>query len=106
MFDLFADPLSAVNQLAAFMGALACWGLGGWLVGSAVYWRLHAVRVCGEVIGVRPKGKCYNSVYRYVAPSGETLEATPIEGSGRLRRRGNRTPVPLLGIPHKPQEDQ
>ncbi len=37
MFDLFADTLSAVNQLAAFMGALACWGLGGWLVGSAVY---------------------------------------------------------------------
>jgi len=29
MFDLFADTLSAVNQVAAFMGALACWGLGG-----------------------------------------------------------------------------
>jgi len=74
MFDRFADTLSAVNQVAAFMGALACWGLGGWLVGSAVYWRLHAVRVSGEVIGVRQKGNCYNSVYRYLAPSGETCE--------------------------------
>ena len=37
LFGLFANTLSAVNQVAAFMGALACWGLGGWLVGSAVY---------------------------------------------------------------------
>src|SRR5256885_11734108 len=73
------------------MGALACWGLGGWLVGSAVYWRLHAVHVCGEVIGVRQKGNCYNSVYRYVAPSGETCEATSIEGSGSLRGRDTGT---------------
>jgi len=106
MFDLFADTLSAVNQLAAFMGALACWGLGGWLVGSAVYWRLHAVHVSGEVIGVRQKGNCYNSVYRYVAPSGETCEATSIEGSGSLRGRDTGTQVPLLVIPDKPQEVQ
>src|SRR2546421_11758922 len=102
MFDLVANPLSAVNQLAAFVGALACRGLGGLLVGSAVYWRLHAVRVSGEVIGVRQKGNCYNSGYRYGAPSGETFEATSIEGSGGLRGRGTGTQGPLLGIPRKP----
>src|SRR2546429_9944648 len=109
MFDLFgrfANTLSAVNQVAAFMGALACWGFGGLLVGSAVYWRLHAVRVSGEVIGVRRKGNCYNSVYRYLAPSGETCEATSIEGSGSLRGRDTGTQVPLLVIPDKPQEVQ
>src|SRR2546430_598749 len=106
MFDLFADTLSAVNQLAAFMGALACWGLGGLLAGSAVSGRLHAVRVSGEVIGVRQKGNCYNSVYRYVAPSGETCEATSIEGSGSLRGRDTGTQVALLVIPDKPQEVQ
>src|SRR5256886_11856327 len=106
MFDLFADTLSAVNQLAAFMGALACWGLGGLLAGSAVSGRLHAVRVSGEVIGVRQKGNCYNSVYRYVAASGETCEATSIEGSGSLRGRDTGTQVPLLVIPDKPQEVQ
>src|SRR2546430_1567165 len=106
MFDLFADTLSAVNRLAAFMGALACWGLGGWLVGSAVYWRLAAVHVPGEVSGVRQKGNCSNSVYRYVAPSGEPCEATSIEGSGSLRGRDTGTQVPLLVIPDKPQEVQ
>src|SRR6267154_4520116 len=106
MFNLFANTLSAVNQVGAFMGALACWGVGGLLVGSAVYWRLHAVRVSGEVIGVRQKGNCYNSVYRYVAPSGETCEATSIEGSSSLRGRDTGTQVPLLLIPDKPQEVQ
>jgi len=106
LFGLFANTLSAVNQVAAFMGALACWGFGGLLVGSAVYWRLHAVRVSGEVIGVRRKGNCYNSVYRYLAPSGETCEATSIEGSGSLRGRDTGTQVPLLVIPDKPQEVQ
>jgi len=106
MFNLFANTLSAVNQVGAFMGALACWGVGGLLVGSAVYWRLHAVRVSGEVIGVRQKGNCYNSVYRYVAPSGETCEATSIEGSSSLRGRDTGTQVPLLVIPDKPREVQ
>src|SRR2546421_12426938 len=104
MFDLVANTLSAVNQLAAFVGALACWGVGGLLVGSAVYWRLHAVRVSGEGIGVRQDGNCYNSGYRYVAPSGETCGATSIEGASSLRGRDTGTQVPLLVIPDKAQE--
>src|SRR2546429_9458252 len=82
MFDLFADTLSAVNQLAAFMGALACWGLGGWLVGSAVYWRLHAGRGCGEVIRVRQEGNRFNSGDPHLAPPGGTREGASDAGAG------------------------
>ena len=56
MFGLFTSTLSAFNQFAAFFGALICWGLGGLLVANAVYWRVHALRVQGEVIGVRRSG--------------------------------------------------
>src|SRR5207253_11346078 len=80
MFDLVFSTLTALIQVATFVGALVCWGLGGLLVGNAIYWRRHAVRVQGEVIGVRRNGDCLNSVYRYVTPSGETLEATPTQG--------------------------
>lgn len=106
MFDLIFNTLSAVNQAAALLAALACWGLGGLLVGSAVYWRLHAVRVQGEVIGVRQNGNCYNAVYRYVTPSGQTLEATSLEGSSSTGGKETGTQVPLLLIPDKPTEVQ
>ncbi|TLY82843.1 MAG: hypothetical protein E6K42_04240, partial [Gammaproteobacteria bacterium] len=85
MFDLVFSTLTALNQVATFVGALVFWGLGGLLVGNAIYWRRHAVRVQGEVIGVRRNGDCLNSVYRYVSPSGETLEATSLEGSSSVR---------------------
>jgi hypothetical protein len=106
MFDLIFNALSAVNQAAALLAALVCWGLGGLLVGSAVYWRLHAVRVQGEVIGVRRNGNCFNAVYRYVTPSGQRLEATSLEGSSTTSGKETGTQVPLLMIPDKPTEVQ
>lgn len=106
MFELIVGTFSAMNQVAAFIAALACGGLGGLLVGSAIYWRLHAVRVQGEVIGVRQSGNCFNAVYRYVAPSGETVEATSNAGSSSTRGKESGTQVPLLVIPGKPQEVQ
>src|SRR5690349_23829833 len=81
MFQLIFSALSAINQLAVFAAGLACWGLGGLLVGNAIYWRLHAVRVQGEVVGVRRNGNCFNSVYRYTSAAGATIEATSLEGS-------------------------
>lgn len=106
MFGLFTSTLSAFNQVAAFFGALICWGLGGLLVGNAVYWRVHALRVRGEVIGVRRSGNCLNSVYRYALPSGETCEGTSTEGSSSPRGRETGTQVPLWVIPEKPHEVQ
>ena len=106
MFDLLASMLSAINQVATFVGALVCWGLGGLLVGNAVYWRAHAVRVEGELIGVRRNGNCLNSVYRYDLPSGERCEGTSTEGSSSTRGRETGTRVPLWVIPEKPHEVQ
>ena len=106
MFDLVFSTLTALNQVATFVGALVFWGLGGLLVGNAIYWRRHAVRVQGEVIGVRRNGDCLNSVYRYVSPSGETLEATSLEGSSSVRGKETGTTVPLWVIPEKPNEVQ
>src|SRR5438270_7280129 len=42
-------PYTTLFRSAAFMGALACWGLGGWLVGSAVYWRLRSEEHTSEL---------------------------------------------------------
>jgi hypothetical protein len=106
MFDLVFGTLTALNQVATFVGALIFWGLGGLLVGNAIYWRRHAVRVQGEVIGVRRNGNCLNAVYRYVSPSGETLEATSLEGSSSVRGKETGSMVPLWVIPEKPNEVQ
>jgi len=106
MFQLVFSALSAINQLAVFAGGLCCWGLGGLLVGDAIYWRLHAVRVQGEVVGVRRNGNCFNSVYRYTSAEGATIEATSLEGSSSVRGRETGRQVPLWVIPEKPDQVQ
>jgi Protein of unknown function (DUF3592) len=106
MFDLVFSAFSALNQVAVFAGALCCWGLGALLVGNAIYWRLHALRVQGEVIGVRRNGNCLTSVYRYASPAGQTFEATSLEGSSSVRGRETGRLVPLWVMPDKPNEAQ
>ena len=106
MFQLVFSTLAAFKQVATFIAGLVCWGLGGLLLGNAVYWRLHAQRVQGEVIGVRRAGNCLNAVYRYVSPAGETVEATSLEGSSSTRGKETGRRVPLWVIPEKPQEVQ
>ena len=106
IFELIGSTLSAFNQAVVFAGALFCWAVGGLLVGNAIYWRLHAVRVQGQVIGVRRNGNCLNAVYRYDSPAGETLEATSLEGSSSSRGKETGRQVPLWVIPEKPNEAQ
>jgi len=106
MFGLLIGGLAALNQVATLIGALVCGGLGALLVGNAVYWRLHAVRVQGQVIGVRQRANCFNAVYRYVLPSGETHEATSLEGSDSVRGKQTGALVPLWVMPGKPAEVQ
>lgn len=106
MFDILSGLISALNQIGVLIAALVCGGLGALLVGHAVYWRLHAVRVQGEVIGVRQRGNIFNAVYRYTLPSGQTCEATSLEGSDSTRDKQTGAVMPLLVIPDKPDEVQ
>ncbi len=64
MFDLIFGAMTGLNQVATFAGALTFWGLGALLVGNAIYGRMHAVSVQGEVIGVRRDGNCLNASLR------------------------------------------
>ena len=106
MFALIASGLAAVNQVLMLVGALFCGALGGLLVGNAVYLRVHVVRVQGQVIGVRQNGSCFNAVYRYALPSGETHEGTSLEGSESVRGKETGSLVPLWVMPEKPAEVQ
>lgn len=106
MFELLISAMSAFKQIAVLVSALTCGGLGALLVGSAVYWRLHAVRVQGQVIGVRQCGGTFNAVYRYTLPSGQTCEGTSLEGSDSIRGKQTGALVPLLVVPEKPDEVQ
>jgi len=106
MFQLIVSAMSALNQVAVFAAALVFGGMGLFLVGNAIYWRLHASRVQGEVIGVRRNGNCLNAVYRYDSPSGESFEATSTEGSDSVRGKETGRVVPLWVIPEKPHEVQ
>jgi Protein of unknown function (DUF3592) len=106
MFQLVSGTISAVQQLAAMLAALVCWGIGALLVGDALYWARHAVRVSGEVVGVRQRGNCLNAVYRYVSPSGETCEATSLQGSDSSQGKATGMLVPLLVMPGRPGEVQ
>ena len=104
MFDVLVSGLGALNQVGLFIAGLVCAGLGGLFVGNAVYWRLHAVRVEGQVIGARQNGSCFNAVYRYTLPSGQSCEGTSNEGSSSVRGKETGTLVPLLVIPEKPNQ--
>jgi len=104
MFKMLVDGIGAFNQVGLLIGALGCAALGAVLLGNALYWRLHAVRVQGEVIGVRQRGNMFRSVYRYTLPSGQSAEATSSEGSSSLRGRDTGAPCPLLIIPERPDE--
>jgi len=104
VFDVLVSGLGALNQVGLFIAGLVCAGFGGLFVGNAVYWRLHAVRVEGQVIGVRQKGNSFNAVYRYTLPSGQSCEGTSNEGSSSVRGKETGTLVPLLVIPEKPNQ--
>jgi hypothetical protein len=65
LFGLLVSGLTAFNQLVWLLIALFCSLLGAALLGNALYWRLHALHVQGELRGLRQSGKVYRAVYRY-----------------------------------------
>ena len=80
---LFAEIWDAVDQAGVLLAAGLLCGLGVFLCGNRLYWRLRARRVKGVVVGVRAARKfLYYPVYRYkLTPSGRWLEATADTGS-------------------------
>jgi uncharacterized protein DUF3592 len=102
MFDLLISSISAYNQVGLFLGAFFCLGLGGLLLGNALYWRLHAHRASGTIIGVIASGTTYAPVYRYIAAEGEPHEArSDVSSSGTAGKETGRV-VPLMIAAHNP----
>jgi len=104
MFDLLFAGFQAYTQIGFFFGALVCLGLGGLVLGSSLYWRVHALHATGTVIGVLPNGNTYERVYRYVLSNGETHEAKSDTGRGWLKGSETGRTVPLLISSHDPGE--
>jgi len=99
VFNLLISGAQAYNQVGMFFAALVCLGIGGLLLGSSLYWRLHALRANGTIIGVIGSGT-YAPVYRYTLPDGQTHEAKSDTSSGSTRGKETGRVVPLLISAH------
>lgn len=64
VFEFVLSSTQAFNQVGMFFGAMACLGLGGLILVNSLYWRVHAVRALGTIIGVTTKKNLYFPVYR------------------------------------------
>jgi hypothetical protein len=102
LFELFASATEAYQQVGLFLGALFCLGLGGLLLGDALYWRLHALRATGTIIGVVASSNTYTPVYRYTLPDGASHEAKSDTGSSSVAGKETGRTVKLLISAHDP----
>jgi hypothetical protein len=106
VFDVFISGASAYNQAGFFLGSLFCVGLGGLLLGNALYWRLHSHRATGTIIGVIASKDTYAPVYRYTTSEGETHEARSNISSSGTRGKETGRVVPLLISAHNPSSSR
>jgi hypothetical protein len=104
MFNFIFSSVQAYNQVGLFLGALFCLGLGGLILGNDLYWRLHALRASGVIIGVITKKGMYAPVYRYTLPDGQTHEAQSDTSSGSIRGKETGRVVPLMISAHNPTQ--
>jgi hypothetical protein len=104
IFDILVSGFQAYNQIGMFIGALVCLGIGGLLLGNSLYWRVHAHRASGTIIGVLGKNGMYTPVYRYTLPDGQTHEAKSDISTGWLRGYRSGRVVPLMISSHNPAE--
>jgi len=104
MFHLIVDSMQAYNQVGMFFAALFCLGIGGLVLGNALYWRVHALRATGSIIGVLADHGSYTPVYRYTTQDGQTHEAKSNVGSNSTRGMETGRTVPLLISAHNPTE--
>ena len=104
MLNFIFSSMQAYNQVGLFIGALICLGLGGLVLGNDLYWRLHALRAPGVIIGVIAKDGMYAPVYRYTLPDGQTHEAKSDTSSGMTRGKETGRVVPLMISAHNPTQ--
>jgi Protein of unknown function (DUF3592) len=116
VFDLIVRSSQAYNQVGMFFGAMICLGFGGLILVNSLYWRAHAVRAGGIIIGVTTQNNLYFPVYRYTSQNnlyfpvyrytsqGMTCEAKSDSGSNVRRGKETGRTVPLLISPHNPTE--
>jgi hypothetical protein len=104
MFDLIFQGAQAWNQVGFFIGAVVCLGIGGLILGNSVYWRVHALRAQGTVIGVIANGGTYTPVYRYTLADGQSHVAKSDTGSGWVRGKETGRVVPLMISAHNPTQ--
>jgi Protein of unknown function (DUF3592) len=103
VFDLIVRSSQVYNQVGMFFGAMICLGFGGLILVNSLYWRVHAVRAGGIIIGVTTQNNLYFPVYRYTS-QGMTCEAKSDSGSNVRRGKETGRTVPLLISPHNPTE--
>jgi uncharacterized protein DUF3592 len=106
MFNFIAQITQAYNQVGLFIGALVCLGIGGFILGDALYWRVHASRASGTIVGVIAKNGVYTPVYRYALQSGQTHLAKSNTGSGWIRGKETGRVVSLMISAHNPTQAQ
>jgi uncharacterized protein DUF3592 len=104
MFNFIFESIQAYNQVGFFIGALVCLGFGALILGNSLYWRVHALRASGTIIGVIDKNNMYAPVYRYTLRDGQTFEAKSDTSSSSLRGKETGKVVPLLISAHNPTE--
>jgi uncharacterized protein DUF3592 len=104
MFHFLAGGIQAYNQVGLLFGGLICLSIGGFLVGDAFYWRVHASRALGTIIGVLEKNGVYTPIYRYALQDGQSHLASSDTGSNSVRGKETGRTVSLMISAHNPTE--
>jgi hypothetical protein len=104
VLDFLLGTVQAYQQVGMFIGALVCLGLGGLILGNCLYWRIHALRASGTIIGVLTNGSSYTPVYRYALPDGQTHVAKSDTSSSAARGKETGRIVPLMICAHDPTQ--
>jgi hypothetical protein len=106
MLNFIFESIQAYNQVGFFIGALIFLGFGGFILGDAFYWRIHALRASGTIIGVIANNGVYVPVYRYALQDGQTHLAKSNTGSSSVQDKKTGRIVPLMISAHNPTKAQ
>lgn len=79
------------------------------LIGAAIFytlasWRVRAMQVDGEIVGVRRRGSQFHGVYSYLLPSGESRRATSVQGANSPQSLQSGRHVTIQVMPDNPDE--
>jgi hypothetical protein len=92
------------GQVGYLLGGLFLIFIGLAVLYTLLYWRVRALQLEGEIIGVRQAGPYFHSVFRFVMPDGSTKEATSVQGSSSQRGRTTGRRVAISVMPNQPDE--